>query len=275
MKLQQIETAPQDEVLRQRMSLIRRKLIVMSGKVGVGKTSVAVNLSYGFAMAGKKVGLLDIDLHGPNVAKMLNIEQEALKGSESGIEPVRVLPNLKVASLALMGSDPDSPIIWRGPLKYSAIRQMLTDIHWGSLDYMIVDSPPGTGDEPLSACQLIPDVTGAVIVTTPQDVSILDARKSVIFAKRLHIPVIGIIENMSGMICPHCQKEIPLFKKGGGEKAARDLGVPFLGGIPIEPELVDLADRGIPFISGRPDSLAGKAFARILAGIEQALDKKH
>ncbi len=272
---QEQNAAEQDELLRERMSVIRHKLIVMSGKGGVGKTSVAVNLSYGFALAGKKVGLLDIDLHGPNVAKMLNLEKEALAGSESGIEPVRAIPNLKVMSLAFLGSDPDSPIIWRGPLKYSAIKQMLTDIHWGSLDYLIIDSPPGTGDEPLSACQLIPDVSGAIIVTTPQEVSILDARKSVMFARRLNIPVIGLIENMSGMICPHCGKETPLFKKGGGERAASDLGIPFLGRIPMEPELVDLADKGIPFISGRIDSEAGKAFRRILTGIDKALNAKH
>ena len=266
---------PQDEQVQQKMSQIRRKIIVMSGKGGVGKTSVAVNLSYGWAIQDKKVGILDIDIHGPNVAKMLNIEKERLLGSDLGIEPVRVLPNLRAVSLALLGYDPDNPIIWRGPLKFNAIKQLLGEVNWGSLDYLVIDSPPGTGDEPLSACQLIPDVSGSVIVTTPQDMSILDARKSVFFARRLGIPVIGIIENMSGLICPHCHHEINLFKKGGGEKAAQELGVPFLGRVPFEPELVDLADQGIPFIYARKESAAGKSFTEILIRIEAFLSTQH
>ena len=266
---------PQDEKVQQKMSQIRRKIIVMSGKGGVGKTSVAVNLSYGWAIQDKKVGILDIDIHGPNVAKMLNIEKERLLGSDLGIEPVRVLPNLRAVSLALLGYDPDNPIIWRGPLKFNAIKQLLGEVNWGSLDYLVIDSPPGTGDEPLSACQLIPDISGSVIVTTPQDMSILDARKSVFFARRLEIPVIGIIENMSGLICPHCHHEIKLFKKGGGEKAAQELGVPFLGRIPFEPELVDLADQGIPFIYARKESAAGKSFTDILVKIEAFLSTQH
>jgi len=266
---------PQDEQVQQKMSQIRRKIIVMSGKGGVGKTSVAVNLSYGWAIQDKKVGILDIDIHGPNVAKMLNIEKERLLGSDLGIEPVRVLPNLRAVSLALLGYDPDNPIIWRGPLKFNAIKQLLGEVNWGSLDYLVIDSPPGTGDEPLSACQLIPDISGSVIVTTPQDMSILDARKSVFFARRLGIPVIGIIENMSGLICPHCHHEINLFKKGGGEKAAQELGVPFLGRVPFEPELVDLADQGIPFIYARKESAAGKSFTEILIRIEAFLSTQH
>jgi len=266
---------PQDEQVQQKMSQIRWKVIVMSGKGGVGKTSVAVNLSYGWAIQDKKVGLLDIDIHGPNIAKMLNIEKERLLGSDLGIEPVRVLPNLRAVSLALLGYDPDNPIIWRGPLKFNAIKQLLGEVNWGTLDYLVIDSPPGTGDEPLSACQLIPDVSGSVIVTTPQDMSILDARKSVFFARRLGIPVIGIIENMSGLICPHCHHEINLFKKGGGEKAAQELGVPFLGRVPFEPELVDLADQGIPFIYARKESAAGKSFTEILIRIEAFLSTQH
>lgn len=266
---------PQDEQVQQKMSQIRRKIIVMSGKGGVGKTSVAVNLSYGWAIQDKKVGILDIDIHGPNVAKMLNIEKERLLGSDLGIEPVRVLPNLRAVSLALLGYDPDNPIIWRGPLKFNAIKQLLGEVNWGTLDYLVIDSPPGTGDEPLSACQLIPDISGSVIVTTPQDMSILDARKSVFFARRLGIPVIGIIENMSGLICPHCHHEINLFKKGGGEKAAQELGVPFLGRVPFEPELVDLADQGIPFIYARKESAAGKSFTEILIRIEAFLSTQH
>ena len=261
----------QDKELKNRMSRIKHKIIVMSGKGGVGKTSVSVNLSYALALTGREVGLVDIDLHGPNIAKMLGVEGQGFTGSDSGIEPVRVLPNLKAASISFATANPDMPIIWRGPLKMSAIRQFLEEINWGDLDFLIVDSPPGTGDEPLSACQLIPDVSGAVIVTTPQDVSILDARKSVFFARQLKIPVIGIIENMSGFVCPHCGKETPIFKKGGGEKAAKDLGVPFLGRIPFEPALVEMADKGLPFVQSKKDSPSAAAFQEIVRHIVTSL----
>jgi ATP-binding protein involved in chromosome partitioning len=256
-----------DKELKDRMSRIKHKIIVMSGKGGVGKTSVSVNLSYALALTGREVGLVDIDLHGPNIAKMLGVEGQAFTGSDNGIEPVRVLPNLKAASISFAAANPDMPIIWRGPLKMSAIRQFLEEINWGELDYLVVDSPPGTGDEPLSACQLIPEVSGAIIVTTPQDVSILDARKSVFFARQLKIPVIGIIENMSGFVCPHCGKETPIFKKGGGEKAAKDLGVPFLGRIPFEPAMVEMADKGLPFVQSRKDAPSTAAFQEIVRHI--------
>jgi ATP-binding protein involved in chromosome partitioning len=259
-----------DKQLKDRMSKIRNKIIVMSGKGGVGKTSVSVNLACALAQAGRQTGLLDIDLHGPNIAKMLGAEGKGMRGSDDGIEPVRVMPNLKAASVAFAVPDADHPIIWRGPVKAKVIRQFLEEINWGDLDYLIIDSPPGTGDEPLSACQLIPGVSGAVIVTTPQDVAILDARKSVSFARQLDIPVIGIVENMSGFVCPHCGKEVDLFKRGGGEKAAHDMGVPFLGRIPFEPELVDLADRGIPFVSvDQADSASSRAFKEICRKIEE------
>lgn len=257
----------QDKELKNRMSRIKHKIIVMSGKGGVGKTSVSVNLSYALALTGREVGLVDIDLHGPNIAKMLGVEGQGFIGSDNGIEPVRVLPNLKAASISFAAANPDMPIIWRGPLKMSAIRQFLEEINWGDLDYLVVDSPPGTGDEPLSACQLIPEVSGAIIVTTPQDVSILDARKSVFFARQLKIPVIGIIENMSGFVCPHCGKETPIFKKGGGEKAAKDLGIPFLGRIPFEPAMVEMADKGLPFVQSRKDAPSTAAFQEIVRHI--------
>jgi Mrp family chromosome partitioning ATPase len=256
-----------DKELKNRMSRIKHKIIVMSGKGGVGKTSVSVNLSYALALTGREVGIVDIDLHGPNIAKMLGVEGQGFTGSDNGIEPVRVLPNLKAASISFATANPDMPIIWRGPLKMSAIRQFLEEINWGELDYLIVDSPPGTGDEPLSACQLIPAVSGAVIVTTPQDMSILDARKSVFFARQLKIPVIGIIENMSGFVCPHCGKDTPIFKKGGGERAAKDLGVPFLGRIPFEPAMVEMADKGLPFVQSMKDAPSAAAFQEIVRHI--------
>ena len=244
----------QQKRLNANLEKIKNKLIVISGKGGVGKTTVAVNLAYGLAVKGNKVGILDVDIHGPNIAKMLGIEGRRLEGSESGIEPVEVLPNLKAVSIAFLIEDQDTPIVWRGPLKMITIKQFLSDVNWGNLDYLIVDSPPGTGDEPLSVCQLIPDINGAIVVTTPQDVAILDSRKSVQFAKELKIPVLGIIENMSGFICPHCEKEIDLFGTGGGEKAAHDLKVPFLGEIPIEPEMVKSGDLGHPFIHFKNDT---------------------
>ncbi|MFA5261200.1 MAG: Mrp/NBP35 family ATP-binding protein [Candidatus Omnitrophota bacterium] len=264
----------QNRRLNEKMPKIKHKLIVMSGKGGVGKTSVAVNLSYALASFGRAVGLLDVDLHGPNIAKMLGIEQASLYTTDLGIEPVEVTSHLKAVSLALTGMDRDQPVIWRGPMKASAIRQFLSDVNWGVLDYLVIDSPPGTGDEPLSVCQLIPRITGAVIVTTPQEVAVLDARKSVLFAQELNIPVIGVIENMSGFICPRCGHEIDIFKKGGGQKAAEELNVPFLGRIPFYSELVDLADSGQPFVSFKRESEAAKAFVEIINKIEAALVKE-
>ena len=254
----------QNNRLKERMSKIKYKIIVISGKGGVGKTTVAVNLAYGLAVKGQKIGILDVDIHGPNIAKMLGIEHTRLTASDFGIEPIDVLPTLKAVSLALLGGNQDQPIIWRGPLKMGIIKQFLSDVNWGSLDYLIIDSPPGTGDEPLSICQLITDINGAVVVTTPQDVAILDSRKSVLFAKELKVPVVGIIENMSGLICPHCGKEIDLFGKGGAEKAANDLEVPFLGRIPIELEMVKSSDSGQPFIQSKKDTGAAKIIDEII-----------
>ena len=263
-KIDEKERIEQDRRLGERMSCIKYKLIVISGKGGVGKSTVAVNLAYGLAVKGNKVGILDVDIHGPNIAKMLGVEGKKLVGSDLGIEPLEVLPNLKVVSLALLFENQDQPIIWRGPLKMITIKQFLADVNWGELDYLIVDSPPGTGDEPLSVCQLIPDINGAIIVTTPQDVAILDSRKSVGFAKQLKIPFVGIIENMSGFTCPHCGKDIDLFGRGGGEKAALDLAVPFLGSIPIESDMVKSGDSGRPFIHFQKGTPTAKIMGEII-----------
>jgi len=257
----------QDERLKDRMACIEHKLIVISGKGGVGKSTVAVNLAYGLAMKGNKVGILDVDIHGPNIAKMLGIEGKRLVTSDLGIEPMEVLPNLKAVSIALLFENKDQPTIWRGPLKMMVIKQFLADVNWGALDYLIVDSPPGTGDEPLSVCQLIPEISGAIVVTTPQDVAILDSRKSVVFAKELKVFVVGIIENMSGLICPHCGKKIDLFGAGGGEEAARDLKVPFLGRIPIEPEMVKHGDNGQPFIHFKKQNQTANILDEIITRI--------
>jgi len=265
----------QEKRLKDNMANIRHKILVISGKGGVGKTTVAVNLAYGLALKGYQVGILDIDLHGPNVAKMLNIENEKLSGTDSGmIEPFKVLPNLKVISIALIIENPEMPIIWRGPLKSITIRQFLSDVVWGKLDYLIIDSPPGTGDEPLSTCQLIPRVSGVIIVTTPQDVAILDSTKAVYFARELKVPIIGIVENMSGLICPYCKKKIDLFKSGGGEKSANNLDVPFLGRIPIEPEMVKAGDSGKPYIHFNKDTETAKTIKQIEEKIINFLEKE-
>ncbi|MFA5156684.1 MAG: Mrp/NBP35 family ATP-binding protein [Candidatus Omnitrophota bacterium] len=259
----------QEKRLKDNMGKVKYTLIVMSGKGGVGKTSVAVNLAYALSLAGKSVGIMDVDIHGPNIAKMLGIEKRSLCGFESGIRPVEVSGNLKAVSVALAGYDADQPMIWRGPMKAALIRQFLADVNWGKLDYLIIDSPPGTGDEPLSVCQLITNVTGAIIVTTPQDVAVLDARKSIQFAKELKIPIVGIIENMSGFTCTHCGKEIDIFKRGGGEKAAQELKVPFLGRVPFQPEFVEFADRGTPFVSFKEKSKSAEAFMGIVSKIKE------
>jgi len=260
---QQEKEAHAEERLRSKLSFIRHRIMVMSGKGGVGKSTVATNLAVALSRDGLDVGLLDADIHGPNIPKMLGIESRHIEGGGNGMIPVEVLPHLKVISMAFFIGDPDNPVVWRGPLKHSAINQFLGEVEWGRLDYLIVDLPPGTGDEPLSVAHLIKNVDGAIIVTTPQEVALLDSRKAVTFSRMLNIPVIGIVENMSGLICPHCQKEIPLFKTGGGEKAARDMKVPFMGRIPIDPEMVIDCDRGMPFVIAHPDSEAAKAFHQI------------
>jgi Mrp family chromosome partitioning ATPase len=246
------------------LAKIKHEIIVMSGKGGVGKSTVTVNLAVALAMRGFEVGILDADIHGPNIPKMLNIEDAQIQGDQEGLYPVIVPPHLKVMSTAFLLEDRDTPIVWRGPMKMGALRQFVADVKWGELDYLIVDLPPGTGDEPLTIAQLMPEADGAVIVTTPQDVALLDSRKSVTFARALKLPVLGIVENMSGLICPHCGKEIDLFKLGGGEKAAKEMGVPFLGRVPIDPSVVDSGDDGKPIVLSKRDSLATKAFEDIV-----------
>jgi ATP-binding protein involved in chromosome partitioning len=248
------------------LAKIKNRLLVFSGKGGVGKSTVAANLALAFARKGLKVGLLDVDIHGPNLAKMLGVEDKKMDISPDGIKAVDVNNNLKLVSMSFLLQDPSLPVIWRGPMKMKAIQQFLGDVDWGELDWLVIDSPPGTGDEPLSVAQLIP-ATGAVIVTTPQEVSLMDSRKAVAFALKLNLKVVGIIENMSGMVCPHCGKKIDLFKEGGGYKAALELGVPFLGKIPLDPQIVTSGDEGKPFIATQPGSEATKAFMNIVKNI--------
>lgn len=259
--------------LAETLRKIRNRILVFSGKGGVGKSTVAVNLSYALSKMKLRVGLLDIDIHGPNIAKMLGVDNERLQSSKEGvILPIKVMENLSLISMSFLLQDPGVPVIWRGPLKMKLIQQFLSDVIWGDLDYLVIDSPPGTGDEPLSAVQLIP-ATGALVVTTPQEVSLLDLKKAVNFARKLSLRILGIVENMSGMVCPHCGKEIQPFKTGGGERAAAELGVPFLGKIPFDPRIVVLGDEGKPFVEYDPQSRATRSFGAIVEAIVQQHSK--
>jgi len=251
---------------------VRHVIIVLSGKGGVGKSTVSTNLASALAAHGRQVGLLDLDIHGPSIPKMLGIEDQQLAVHEKTLEPVHVTGNLAVMSMAFLLPDASSPVIWRGPMKMAVIQQFLSDVNWGALDYLIVDLPPGTGDEALSIVQLAPNVQGAVIVTTPQDVAVIDAVKAVKFIEKLDLPVIGIIENMSGMVCPHCGQSIDLFGSGGGEKAARDLGVPFLGSIPIDPAMVKAGDEGRPYILRHADTPAWKAVDAVMENLVKRVE---
>ena len=255
--------------LKTNLSRIKNTIMVVSGKGGVGKTTIAVNLAAGLARDGFSVGMLDADIHGPNVALMLGSEGQQFEGNQAGrVKPIQVRPRLQLVSMAFLIDNPGQAVIWRGPLKMHVIKQFLSDFEWGDLDYLVVDLPPGTGDEPLSVAQLIPDLQGAVIVTTPQEVALLDGRKCVDFTRQIKIPALGIIENMSDFPCPHCGKEIKIFGKGGGENAARELGVPFLGRIPLDPRFVITGDTGKPFIDEYPDSDTARALDEIIIAIK-------
>ena len=251
---------------------VKHVILVLSGKGGVGKSTVSVNLAFALANHGKNVGLLDLDFHGPNIPKMLGIEDQRPAVLADIIEPVHVTGNLAVMSMAFLLPDISTPVIWRGPMKMGAIQQFLSEVNWGALDYLVVDLPPGTGDEALTIAQLAPNVKGAVIVTNPQDVAVMDAVKAAKFIEKLELPVIGIIENMSGMICPHCKETIDLFSTGGGKKAAKDLGVPFLGAIPLDPEMVKAGDEGRPYILRHIDSPTGKAVNAVMENLVQQIE---
>ena len=250
-----------------------KKIMVFSGKGGVGKSTIAVNLAYAIAMEkGKDVGIMDVDIHGPNVPKILGVENERMIVKDGKIQPVKALENLKVVSIGFLLENQDTAVIWRGPLKIKLIRQFADEIEWGKPDYMIIDLPPGTGDEPLSIAQELQPVDGAIVVTTPQDLSLLDSRKAVDFARKLEIPVLGIVENMSGLRCPHCGKMIEIFKVGGGERSAKELGVPFLGRVPMDPKVVELSDKGEPVIRVLKGSEVYNAMMDIAEKVVSALE---
>lgn len=239
--------------LTSRLSRIRHRIVVLSGKGGVGKSTVAVNLAVSLAMSGKRVGLLDVDLHGPSIPTMLGLSGEQVHCNDEAMIPVE-LGDLKVMSIGFLLHHGDDAVIWRGPLKMGAIKQFLCDVDWGDLDYLIIDSPPGTGDEPLSVCQLIGSLDGAVIVTTPQKISAIDVRKSITFCQRIQIPVLGIVENMSGFVCPHCGQITHILPPGGGKSIAEDMQVPFLGSIPMDPKIALACDTGRIFLEHYAES---------------------
>ncbi len=246
--------------VRQRMAQIKHKILVLSGKGGVGKSTVAVNLAVSLSLAGKPTGLLDIDIHGPSVPKILNLEGRTVQAMPDAILPIEAGKNLKVMSIGFLLASRDDAVIWRGPMKYRMIQQFLREVEWGELDYLIIDSPPGTGDEPLSIIQLLENADGAVVVTTPQEVALSDVRKSITFCRSLNLPVLGVLENMSGFICPKCGERTDIFKSGGGENMAMSMNVPFLGRIPIDPQIVDACDAGQPYVDKYRESQAAQAF---------------
>jgi len=245
---------------------IKNYLLIFSGKGGVGKSTMAANLAIVLANQGFKVGLLDADIHGPNLALMLGADKKTVFPlDENQIFPVKIKENLLLVSVAYFIPSSDTPVIWRGPVKMKIIEKFIKDVIWGDLDWLIIDSPPGTGDEPLSIAQLLPKA-GAIIVTTPQEVSLLDSKKAINFAKKLNLKIYGLIENMSGFKCPCCGKVTNLFKKGGGEKIAKHYKIPFLGMIPIDPEIVTSGDNGYP-LTANGDSNITQVFQSIVSKI--------
>ena len=266
----------EEQRLKVRMNKIKRKIAIISGKGGVGKSTVTVNLAMAFAMHGyaNNVGILDADITGPCVPKMLGLHGQKLQSGPPGIFPALGPMGIKVVSMDFLLPSDESPVIWRGPLKMKMISQFLSDIVWGELEFLFIDLPPGTGDEPLSIMQLIPEMDGVVIVTMASEVSQIVVKKAVTFSKQLGIPVIGVIENMSGFVCPKCGTDIDIFKVGGGKKIAADLSVPFLGRIPIDPEICRDSDDGVPFIIEHVNSPASKSFMEIVEKVEGFLKSK-
>ncbi len=259
----------QNQEINERLHHIKNKILVMSGKGGVGKSSVAAHLAVGLARRGYKVGLMDVDLHGPSIPRMLGLKGDLRAGMQGGkMMPVEYLPNMGVVSIEVLMEDKDAATIWRGPLKGNVIKQFISDVEWMDLDYMVIDSPPGTGDEPLTVAQTVPDAK-AVIVTTPQEVSLADVRKSIRFCRQVKMEILGLIENMSGLVCPKCGKTIELFNKHGGELTAEREGLNLLGILPIEPEVVKSGDAGTMAIYNNENLPFTQAFEKVVQSVEK------
>ncbi|MCF8085546.1 MAG: P-loop NTPase [Desulfohalobiaceae bacterium] len=261
----------QDAKLRRSLQRIRNKLVVLSGKGGVGKSSVATNLAVGLARQGKKVGLMDVDVHGPSIPRLLHLdESKPPQAVEEGLIPIKWEDNLSVISLGFFLPEKSDSVIWRGPVKMKLIQQFLEDVLWGDLDYLIIDCPPGTGDEPLSVMQLLGTDAQGIVVTTPQDLAVDDVRRSIHFCEQTGNPVLGLVENMSGLKCPHCGEIVDVFASGGGERLASESGVNFLGRIPLDPEVVRNADLGKVTMAENADTPATKAYHGIIDNILKA-----
>jgi ATP-binding protein involved in chromosome partitioning len=261
-KKQSNPQAEQAAAVQYSLSKIKQKFIVMSGKGGVGKTSTSVNLSIALADLGFRVGLMDVDLHGPDIPRMLGLKGDLTVGPERKLEPLKYSDNLKAISVEALSPSKDNAIIWRGPIKYSAIQQFIADVHWGDLDYLLVDSPPGTGDEPLTVAQTIKDAK-AIIVTTPQEVSLADVRKSINFCKVVNMEIFGLIENMSGFSCPHCGETLDMFGTGGGERTATEMQIPFLGFIPFDRNVILCGDSGQSLYGAYQETPVAQAYIKI------------
>jgi ATP-binding protein involved in chromosome partitioning len=258
-----------DELARQSLARIKRKIMIMSGKGGVGKSSVSVNLAIALSERGFKVGLMDVDIHGPDIPRMLGFTGMLATAADKKLAPMRYSDRLSAVSIESLMPNKDDAVIWRGPVKHGAILQFLGEVAWGDLDYLIIDAPPGTGDEPLTVAQLIKDAK-AVIVTTPQEIALADVRKSINFCRTVDMEILGLIENMSGFTCPHCGQVVEIFGSGGGGRTALLSGVRLLGQIPFDPHMVQCADAGISYQLRYADSPAALAFADIadfIAGI--------
>lgn len=266
-----------DQKMKTNMNRIKHKIAIISGKGGVGKSTVAANLAIAFALHGYKnrVGILDVDIHGPCIPKLLGVKGEKCQTSPLGVLPVTGPEGIKVVSMDFLVQGQETPIIWRGPLKMQVIKQFLSDFMWGELDFLFIDAPPGTGDEPLSVMQFLSDMDGTIIVTIPSEVSEGVVRKSVSFSRKMGIPIIGIIENMSGYTCAKCGETINILGAGGGKRIAEELNVPFLGQIPLDPKICEEADKGTSFIIKDKDSASAKAFEDIVNKVEAFLEAKN
>lgn len=251
-----------ETAVRESLSRIKHKFIIMSGKGGVGKTSTSVNLAIALASQGAKVGLVDVDLHGPDVPRMLGFQGLLEVSAEQKLLPMRYNENLSAVSVESLTPGKDDAIIWRGPVKHSVIQQFIGEVAWGDLDFLLIDAPPGTGDEPLTVAQCIKEAE-AIIVTTPQEVSLADVRKSINFCKTVHMDIFGLIENMSGFACPHCHAVLDPFGSGGGERTASSMGIPFLGRVPLDPQMVTCGDAGVAYQEKFPDSAVTRAYGDI------------